>query len=542
MAKQLDLLTGEVLPPDVARRPGRHAVTSSGWPAPENPPPYKSWDESGPVNPKRPKPGEQLGSRYTSVSTPMQYTRRQPLSGTDLKYLEEIAQYPVVRSAVDFRVSAVFWPQWQIVSRNQVDRYAPLDERVMRCLAMQIEDLLDGGLDVTLKGLLRNAIEYGLAFGEMAYEPRHYGQGLSRIKTRVPTYVQLYADAADNLERFQWQGQGAWAVQGGLLKYIVAPYPYLRNGNLYGESDLASIAHDVKVLQAIEEYQVRGVQGTLVRAILHYYSPGESDESLSAKIANIVNLQSGGVLSIPKANTDQAGADDRYPDEVKVLEDRANSEALKQLVPLIERLEKRITRVLGVPDNLGLSTTGAGSYAKAEVEMNVSLARIAQDQRFLEFITTKQIIPAMLRYNFEVLPDDYVAPGLTFESTSAGWQSDDFDRILQLLDKGLISREDAQEKLGVELFTPQEAETEQSENWTLEDAAAIAQLVQIGILDPAEAREKLGFAPPETAPATAQPISEAQMSATMAKFSRRPRPAQGIRRPAPIRGPKRFAL
>jgi hypothetical protein len=365
----------------------------------------------------------------------------------------------VVKRAVDFRVSAAFWQPWTLVSRNKLDRWRAIDIRVMECIQNQLDDLLDGGLLVLMQGLLRNAIEYGYGFGEIVFQPRYYGQGVSRIKTRPPTYVQLYTDPVDNVERFQWIGTGAWAGGAGLLKYIMAPYPYLRNGNVYGTSDLACIAHDVKILQALEQYQVLGVRNTLVRNILHYFSEGDSDESINAKITKLVSLESGGVLSLPKGTLPGDGKETEFKhDDIEVMDDRASSEALKALPVLLERLEKRITRALGVPDDLGLTTTGVGSLARAEVEMNVPLARIAQDQHWLEWVIGSQLIPAMVRYNFPALPDDYRLPAISFQDTSAGWQSDDADRIMQLYREGFITLQDAQKKLGLAVFTPDEAE------------------------------------------------------------------------------------
>jgi phage gp29-like protein len=78
--------------------------------------------------------------------------------------------------------------------------------------------------------------------------------------------------------------------------------------------------------------------------------------------------------------------------------------------------QKRITRNLGLPDDLGFTSTSVGSHAKAREEMDMFLAYVSRNQQYIKDIVNRQIVPAMILYNFSKLPDNYRLPSLVFES------------------------------------------------------------------------------------------------------------------------------
>lgn len=387
-------------------------------------------------------------------------------SGAETEKFSEILQNPVVRTALDARTNGVFWVPLSVEGRNDYTRYPQaqaLDEQIIPFVEWVFDNQVYASLRDELKGLYEMGRDRGFVVAELVFAQENGWTYPESIKAKYSPDFEFYIDSYGNLNGFDYRG-GTRIEYEELQKYIIGVYPNLVDGNYYGQSLLQAIYHDVKLLELLEEFQTRGMKYLSIRPIIHYY---ESTERSETRIANIRELlfamEAGSVLSLPMDNPPkEGGGANIYFDEIKVLEDRASPKGLELMTRMIDFIQQRINRRLGVPDDLGLSPTETtGSYAKAGVEFQMSMAPLLQDQEWIESVINRQIIPAILRYNFSAFPRWYRLPAARFSPIEEDVQATQIQVYAEAIKAGIIQASEpfVREALGFPMpETPTEPE------------------------------------------------------------------------------------
>jgi hypothetical protein len=212
-------------------------------------------------------------------------------------------------------------------------------------------------------------------------------------------------------------------------KFAVCPYPTIRNANWYGQSLLQPIARDIALLDIVEESAVRAIQSLSVRPIIHQVPPESSEEDVSDIHAALTNTGSNGVITIPlleRSIGPDGGETVLETQRIQVLEDRASGEGMDAIEFLLNYYPTRITRALGVPDDLGLTTTNSGSYAKSQTEDEAVVNPVhAQDRDYVINFFNTYVIPWMIKPNERFLPPGYRLP--RFKRAEEKWDGETID-------------------------------------------------------------------------------------------------------------------
>jgi hypothetical protein len=360
-----------------------------------------------------------------------------------------------------------FWGTWSIEGVNDYDRYPEfeeLDQQLITMINDQIYDMEYETFENTLKALAQNSMTYGFTIAEMNFAQRDGLYVIESIKTKPSFNFNIWVNQVDDIERLQHTPSGTYIERVKLEKFIIGTYPYLRDGNHYGTSILKSIAFDVDLLEIMEEAQTRGVKMLTIRPVVHWEKDKDRTKEEIAKIrAAIFNIESASVISLPMdliPGNEEAGL--QKSDEIQVLEDRASSDGVALINDIIDMLQKRITRNLGMPDDLGFTSAGVGSFAKAKEEMDMFLAYVIRNQQYIKDVVNRQIIPPMVKYNFSSFPDKYRLPQFIFESIEEDHMGAVASSVDTLIKSGVI--ESDEQWIRPMLGIPQKQETEDSAN------------------------------------------------------------------------------
>jgi hypothetical protein len=414
-----------------------------------------------PVN--RPDAGESIGFPWAGVSTPwVGFDTKQPRYGLDLLKFLEPGRNPVVRTGLDTVSQGVFWPGWDIVAQNDYldhPEWADLDKAIIDGLRYQLDCLRDSSFQDSLTTLLEHGRIYGPGIAELVWDPPTKKRPLTqliKIITHYPYDWDFYVDGWSNLEAARHVPTGA-VISGPDLpaKLLVWPWPNYRNRNWYGESDLLSIRYDIEALQRIEAAMIQGVRLLSIRPILHWYEGKNFDPAELSNVRRmLLGMDAGSVVSLPmKAMVSGEAETLAKGHEVKVLEDRASPEGLKQAQILRDMFAKRILNYLGIPDDIGMagSQISVGSYAKAKSEMTLLNSRVVKAQHWLEENVNRTLIPIMCRWNWSLDADvaqGYRLPAFRFREIEEDALLTHGTMVLDAYREGLISKPTAQERLG----------------------------------------------------------------------------------------------
>jgi len=361
------------------------------------------------------------------------------------------ALHPAAAPALKFLEDGPFWVPFSFHPQNDYKKF-PAWEAVDKMIIDQIEDqvrrLEHESFKNTLKSVWRDSFVYGFAVAEMNFDTAEDRVRLQSVKTHSPHLFDFYADPANNLSKIYYRSTGQF-IQGSVLKekFLITTYPYLEHGKYYGTSILQSVYFDIKMIEILERAQAEGVRAFCVNPIVHHYLAHDlSLDDLSSVQEKIFNLDSGSLISLPGTQDDKGQIQPSH--SISVLEGRAEWEGVELIKNVLDVLYKRVNRRLGLPDDLGFTSTKIGSLAKAAEEFNLYTQTIVSNQDFIESFVNKQIVPAMIKYNYPSLVEnhDYILPKFQFDTVEEDALSEFLDQTIKMIEAGILNPADDQDR------------------------------------------------------------------------------------------------
>ena len=194
-------------------------------------------------------------------------------------------------------------------------------------------------------------------------------------------------------------------------KFIIASYPYKYNGSPFGVSVYKEIYTDVIIKNKIEELRNKGLEFTLVPSIIAYYPNLLPKEDKQTFIREIQKLRNSTIttLGVPELEDGKLNKP-----EIDILSDRIKRDGFDITSSAINMIEARIRRKLGIPDKIGFSDDKTGSYSQSKTNYDSFTALIEDTHRWICNIVNLEIIPKIVRFNFNT-PDDYKLPKMAFD-------------------------------------------------------------------------------------------------------------------------------
>jgi hypothetical protein len=366
-----------------------------------------------------------------------------PRRGIDVKRYAILAHNTVAKTALNVLTNGIFWSDYDIVAVNNYKKYPMfegLDIELIECIKKQIKKMRPSFVN-SCKSIAMNSMVCGYAIGEFCWKFKTNSWMLDQIKTKPSWNFDFYTDEADNLTKIVHTSTG-FDIEGAQLnKFMITCYPYFNNANYYGESKLEAIRPDIELLQFFENSRASVVQKLASKPVKHYYDGERTDEDLAAVQEGVFNMDSDSVLSLEMFRDPEHPGQYIYKDVLEVLDDRASPNALEHLQDIIEQKKKEITRHIGVPDDMGITTSPAGSsnYAISRNAANMLFLNISSLQDFTQDFVNDQIIPAMICYNYPKLPKDYELPEFKFQILEEDYFLKVVQGLTMLKEAGIIT-------------------------------------------------------------------------------------------------------
>jgi hypothetical protein len=348
--------------------------------------------------------------------------------------------------AIHKTVSASLWSPPDIVATNdysETPEFEALDKFIVEMLTKDLEHLQYQGLMKTLADTLTSARVCGYTVAEPVFEPVGSRKSVLRaIKTKPSWNFEPIVDKWDNLIKLRHLPTGDEFL---IEDFAYGVWPYVHAGSHLGISDLECLACDLERLDAITQSILGNADRNANKVVLHFYNALErsKDESkrVNAEIDGAFNATNGGVLHV-------AGSEDKdkkfiRQDHFEILEQRGNDEMLTKLSEQEAELKKEIKRALGLPDDLGSTTSPNGSWAKAKEEMNMFVLEAAKGQTWVADWMNTQIIPKMVKAEFPNLPENYSCPEFTFPEVEEKFALDTAQFVSMVRNMGIYSPDDA---------------------------------------------------------------------------------------------------
>jgi len=260
------------------------------------------------------------------------------------------------------------------------------------------ENIENDNFNNILKNLL-DARVYGFKVAEKVFKNDGSKLRLSKIKVYPSSYFNFQTDGKHNLEYvILHQGDGKqekFKRDEFLRKFVYFVYPYILDGNFYGQSVLKPLYPTWRAKKRLNiitpiAYELRSLPPVIAKYAQTLNGGKAAAENVSLNIKDNTSIQ------LPSRVGEKGELQPLI--ELSFLEGGfANYEDLRKQ---IDEYDKDISRGLGVPDDIGYTSTDTGSNAKARTQIEVFYDLIIQEQERLEDLVNKQIIKQLIEVNF----------------------------------------------------------------------------------------------------------------------------------------------
>jgi hypothetical protein len=391
----------------------------------------------------RPSVGELITRDTGTTTVETSYDPGAIQAGMEVKKYYESALHPAVATYLEIRTKAPFWSGFHIKEMNDYDRYPgfeAIDKVVIDLLNYQIDRMRKEEFMHVLKGMLYDGLVGGFTIAEKNFKWDGRYQCVDNIKTHSPFNFDIYTDIGFNIDKLYYSLTGTFIEKNDLPKIVIGTYPYVQHGRHYGRSVIQPIHYDVQMIQALENLLTQGIQRLTLKQIIYYYHGDEMSESDVQKKQRALYNADGGAVFAFHCEVDPNRGTAIRGDDIRVLESLADPQGIVLITDYLQILYKRASRILGIPDDLGLTNTNVGSYSKAVEEMNILTLFGITDQEWIENIVNRQIFPSMIQYNYNsVLQNrEYKLPEFRLGSLEEGIDSEKAEMYIALLEGGIL--------------------------------------------------------------------------------------------------------
>lgn len=376
----------------------------------------ETYDTIDLVDEYSPEEGQKLRARAYPVGPLLSDVPFAPTSGGDLLTFERVAMNPVVKGALDFRMRGAFQDPYEIINPNAQTHpeWDGLFAKHLELLLRQMANYAEYGHQPFLdkcRNILWNGMRSGTQIGEFDWKLRDLEWQNIEIVTPDPSNFDIWITETGQWQGFQYYVDGRKYGGDQLGKYFIAPYPFLANGNYYGQSLVQPIVPYAELLNEVLEAQGIAQAAFSSNPIILKFT--NQIKNIQKMVKDLTQTKKLAVIALEMERIVQDGEDTHVVETqtVDVLPSRADAEGIKSGQWLAEFLTREIKRGLGVPDDIGLTSATGGAYAKAKVEeQSVVMPVHAQDRDYVCNFLNVWWIPNVIKTNYGKLPRSYRLP------------------------------------------------------------------------------------------------------------------------------------
>ena len=273
------------------------------------------------------------------------------------------------------------------------------DEEIISFIKNNISSLDE----TTFKSVLSNLLDariFGFKICEKVFQYIDGNISIKKIKSLPCDYFDFQIDDYGNLENviIYTDNKSEKVIipkNDFFAKFIIFTYPYKKDGNYYGQSAYKCLYEVWRKKKRLSLMAPLAYELRFIPPIKTVYDTTLKNHEVGIKdVAR--NIKNNSHINIPALRNEDGK-----------LEPIADIEFLKggdadfnSIINQIEAYNIDMSRSLGLPDDLGFSTTKNGSNAKSKTQLELFYDLIVDEQSNLENIISEQLIKQLVNINF----------------------------------------------------------------------------------------------------------------------------------------------
>ena len=347
--------------------------------------------------------------------------------GKDLRLYDTMMLDGRIQSVVELKKILVLSVPNKIISASD----DPVDVERADFAQQVLDDLKSPVWDDVLDNLL-DSIIYGFKIGELIWSDKLInGKWVwEKFKFKHPLFFDFEYDEFGNLKQVlvgrNFGFDTKIDVETFNSKFIYMPYPYLKDGNYYGDSELKEI-----YAEWWQKYNITRWRGVYLQnfcmpvpKIIYDHNKTSATE-LNEIDAMFDNWQEMMRIKIPGVRDPKTGA--LIPKFEITFTDPGTKDGANQYNLTIDALDREISRKLLFPDKLGFTTDEAGSYSQSKKIFDIVLSNIKRIHARIEGVVYPKI-QQLIDLNFPMGEEDEY-PYLKFDEVDEKMEAN----LLQIL-------------------------------------------------------------------------------------------------------------
>lgn len=307
------------------------------------------------------------------------------LNGVDLRFYDRMLEDEKIKSVIELKKRLILAPGYDFISPSEDKE----DEEITEDVKSIYENLGWNGTDLTFREGLRDlldALQYGFKVQEEQWnldeDKRPY---ISRIVSSHPVYFDFAYKQDRSLNGLvigRYYGDEKFVEEHVVKqKFAILIYPYPKNGNFYGESELDSVFHlwtsKTKITQYRNEY-LESFQKPIPK-VVYDASKVDADEK-NAMDESLQNFHNNKYFLVPGFTNEKGDMVAKF--DIELLETSATRN--DQYNETIQSIDRQIARDLLLPDKLGFSDSDGGSYSLSETQFDILKEVLLDYQKMVE--------------------------------------------------------------------------------------------------------------------------------------------------------------
>ena len=267
-----------------------------------------------------------------------------------------------------------------------------------------VKNTMDHLAPISFLDTMHNLMDYktyGFKVAENVWDYRDGMQVITVTKCKKSHNIRFHTDEFDNLQYFYTGStnmpENKYYPQRDPGKFIIAVYPYIKDGNWYGTSDLQAVYREWWAKDLILKFRNIYLQNFGMPVTIITYDE-EMPQPMRDKLFDVAaNIQENFQMRIPAKRLEDTADLVPYA-KIEFLEAKRPGDA--RYNEAITQLDTAISRKLGIPDKIGFSDSPGGSYNLGQTQFEVILAMIRTEHARLSDIWNEQWIIPLVDKNF----------------------------------------------------------------------------------------------------------------------------------------------
>jgi SPP1 gp7 family putative phage head morphogenesis protein len=373
--------------------------------------------------------------------------------GKDLRFYDTMMLDSAIKGAVELKKTLTLSTQWGVVDGGEEEKDKEIGQFV--------RDTIDG-LEIPFDDVLDNTLDsmiYGFKVGEIIWNEivdngKYTWQKFKFMHSYLFDFKYNEYDDLESVAIGRMVGSSKnVSAEDFERKFVYMAYPYIKDGNYYGDSDLRELY--VEWWQRFNIIRWRGVylQGFSFRVpIITYDTKSVSTTELGDLDTMLDNWQDLMRVKIP-GTRDQETNKLMGKFEIE-WQDISSDKGAEQYTDTLDSLARDIRRKLLFPDKLGFTTDKGGALSQSDIFWKLFLKVIKKIHRRLEDVYNPKI-KMLVDLNFGKQKN---YPKLKFNEIDEGIE---IEMLKLLLDAGVIDKREKWIRNKVDI--PQLSEKEMGE-------------------------------------------------------------------------------